>query len=1106
MTGTVRTIITAADPLIRDQALDEACAGLSLGDLLSEAADLETFRHGTDNLYEKVRALFFLSALHRYHLPARSELPAGGRVPFAAHERMLDRRYEEAVRRLLAEQTATGPTDALSSGLSAAYRALAFETLAGQVRRSVRGCPGNRWMFRATHPADHPLRIRPELLKRPHGGPFPVLRERTPVRMDVSHSCWSDIFFLGMDYPEGARVLNVSIDLGVRGRDSTPKPPVEVYLRVIDEPILRLASLDLDWAADLTSLSQVFDFAADHLGLLKAAVIASGLVPPGLEGSGEPLTDVLARVVGPGFGLELVSFVHGIPKGSRLAVSTNLLAGLIAAIMRATSQAASLTGPLAESERRLVAARAILGEWLGGSGGGWQDSGGVWPGAKLIEGVAAVEGDPEFGISRGRLLPKHTVLGPDRVSPAVLKSLEQSLVLVHGGMAQNVGPVLEMVTEKYLLRGGTEWQARQDALRRFDGMVRCLEAGDVRGLGQATTENFFGPIQAVIPWATNHYTETLVERVRAKFGQDFWGFWMLGGMSGGGMGFVIAPSVRTEAQAFLQATMSALRRELDHSLPFAMEPVVYDFAVNAQGTTAELLNGDDALLPPTYYALVGPLWLRQDPRTLAEARRAELDRFATTCRRDPTRSGLVEALVERMLPRRAAAVNGGDELKRLLAENGFDRTQHERIRADLQRGRIGLAQNRLPAATAIEDVRPGDVIDSSGSAKPEWVKLGTRSLVAGEVAVVTLSAGAGSRWTQGAGVVKALHPFVKFNGKHRTFLEIHLAKSRSVGRRFRATVPHVITTGYMTHKPIGQHLAERDCYAYPGPLHLSPGRSVGLRLVPTARDLQFAWEETAQQRLDEQAQKVRDSLRAALLEWAKRAGEASDYTDNQPLQCLHPVGHWTEVPNLLRNGVLAALIAERPSLRHLFVHNIDTLGAGLDPGFLGQHIASSACLTFEMIPRRIDDRGGGLARVNGSVRIVEGLALPHEDVEFDLTYYNTLTTWVDIDKLLAVFGLTRPDLSDELKVSAAVHKVAARLPTYVTLKDVKKRWGLGQEDVFPVCQFEKLWGDMTALPDVACNFTAVSRVRGQQLKDPAQLDGWVRDGSAAAVAGMCQWE
>src|SRR5436190_22712324 len=107
----------------------------------------------------------------------------------------------------------------------------------------------------------------------------------------------------------------------------------------------------------------------------------------------------------------------------------------------------------------------------------------------------------------------------------------------------------------------------------------------------------------------------------------------------------------------------------------------------------------------------------------------------------------MEALVERMLPRRQAATTGEEELQRLRAENGFDRAQHARIRGDLQRGRIGLAQNRLPPTTAIEDVRPGDVADLAGTPDPEWVRLGTRSLEAGEVAVVTLAAGAGSRWT-----------------------------------------------------------------------------------------------------------------------------------------------------------------------------------------------------------------------------------------------------------------------------------------------------------------------------------------------------------------------
>ena len=49
---------------------------------------------------------------------------------------------------------------------------------------------------------------------------FPILVERTSVRLDLSHSGWSDIFFLGMDFPEGARVLNISVDLGVHGRDA----------------------------------------------------------------------------------------------------------------------------------------------------------------------------------------------------------------------------------------------------------------------------------------------------------------------------------------------------------------------------------------------------------------------------------------------------------------------------------------------------------------------------------------------------------------------------------------------------------------------------------------------------------------------------------------------------------------------------------------------------------------------------------------------------------------------------------------------------------------------------------------------------------------------
>jgi hypothetical protein len=1103
----LRGVITSSDPEVRNHSLDAFCRDATLDGLLSESTSLETFRRSSTNLYERVRALFFLYAIHRFHLPWKLQQQPRSLIPYEGYAHLLERRFEEAIQVCLAVQAADGPSEAISSALAEAYRRLGFQTLADQVRHSVRSVRGNQWMFRIGHPADQPLRVRPELLERSREGLFPVLHEATPVRMDLSHSAWSDIFFLGMDYPEGARVLNVSIDLAVRGRDPAPRPPVEAYFRVIDEPVLRLASVDLNCVTEIRNLAEVFDYARDYLGLLKAAVIAAGIVPPGMEGSGERLEDLLARLAGPGRGIELVSRVNGIPKGSRLAVSTSLLACLIAVCMRATGQAASLTGSLQEHERRLVAARAILGEWLAGSGGGWQDSGGVWPDMKLITGVQAGPDDPEYGISRGRLLPAHHILTTEEASAKTRQRLQDSLVLVHGGMAQNVGPILEMVTEKYLLRSEAEWAGRGQACAILDEILALLRAGDVPGLGAATTCNFFGPIQTIIPWATTLYTETLIDRVRAAFGGDFWGFWMLGGASGGGMGFIFNPLQRDAAKDRLHEIMKETKRQLEHALPFAMEPVVYDFAINPHGTHADLLTGDAALLPPGYYTMTVPELLRCDPGDLVPARRVELLRFGAACRTRPELAEMVQTLFDRIMPRSGLEDAGGQSLESLLEELGFDRIQHEQIRSDLRSGRIGLAQNRLPARTDIRDVEPRDVAQLESLRKPAALReAGMRALREGVVAVVTLAAGVGSRWTQGAGVVKAINPFCKLGGRHRNFLEIHLAKSRRVGRECGTPLPHVITTSYLTHEPIRAFLAERNSYGYPGPLILSPGRTVGLRLIPMVRDLRFAWEEMPQQLLDEQAQKVRDSLHTALIGWARQAGEGSDYADNLPLQCLHPVGHWFEIPNLLKNGVLADLLEEQPGLQVLVMHNIDTVGMDVDPALLAWHLESGAAMTVEVIRRCVDDRGGGLARADGGLRLIEGLALPRDEDEFKLSHYNSNTMWIGIDRMLALFGLVRKDLRDADKVAEAVRALAARMPTYITLKDVKKRWGHGQEDIFPVAQFEKLWGDMTDLPELECRYVAVPRLRGQQLKDVAQLDGWLRDGSASYVESLCSWE
>ncbi len=1095
-------IICSDDPAVRNLSLDEHCAALSREQLLAACAELDLFRRECHNLYQRVRALFFLYAIHRFHLPRQLQGRECGVIPFGGYENLLARRFSEAISEFLAEQVRSGPSITLSSALATAYHRLAFQTLADQVRKSVRTVKGNQWMFRTGHPEDLPLRIRPDLLVIDGNGQYPVLCERTSVRMDFSHSGWSDIFFLGMDFPEGARVINASINLAVKGRHSRPEPPIETALRVIDEPVLRLTSIDLDVTADVRSMSEVYDFARDYLGLLKAAVIASGLVPPGMEGCDLGIEAVLTKLVGPGRGLEIVSRVNDIPKGSRLAVSTNLLGSLIAICMRATGQVSQLTGALTEDDRRIVAARAILGEWLGGSGGGWQDSGGVWPGIKLITGSIANEDDPEFGVSRGRLLPRHHVYSGDEITPAARQLLQDSLVLVHGGMAQNVGPILEMVTEKYLLRCGDEWRARHDALQVLDEIATALKAGDIERVGKLTHRNFAEPLQKIIPWCSNRYTESLIEQCQSRYADDFWGFWMLGGMAGGGMGFLFAPARKVEASDWLEQTMLLTKRELENSLPFAMDPVVYEFAINDAGTTAELKN--DKSMPRGYYELVVPALLRQDIQSLSPARRRELERVGQLCRdNEPANNELAERLLDRILPgiaKKQAEI--AVTVESLLAENGFDRIAHAHIREDLLGGRLGLSQNRLPATAKIEDVSADDIVDARFTPPKGLVKTAEDALAKGQVAVLTLAAGVGSRWTQGAGVVKALHPFCKMAGRHRTFLDVHLAKSRRIGEMYGKYPTHIVTTGYMTDAPIR---AAVNAIEYPGSVIVSRGKSVGLRMIPTARDLRFAWEEMPQQLLDEQQEKMRQSVRAALLGWARTAGECNDYVDNLPMQCLHPVGHWYEVPNLMRNGVLQKLLQDQPGLRYLLLHNVDTLGAAIDPHVLALHMTSGACLSLEVITRRIEDRGGGLARVDGRVRLVEGLAMPNEEDEFKLSFYNSMTTWIDIDRLLEVFGLSRGMLDQQDVVDEAIRRLGRRLPTYITLKDVKKRWGNGQEDTFPVSQFEKLWGDMTAVPEVDCQFIAVSTLRGQQLKEQAQLDGWLRDGSAAEIEKLCRW-
>ncbi|HES59569.1 MAG TPA: UTP--glucose-1-phosphate uridylyltransferase, partial [Caldithrix sp.] len=300
-------IITSDTSEYRDRPLEKFCQSASLNELLSECQALDTFWKNCENLYQRVRAQFFLYAIHRFFLPLKKGIKNNDFIPYEGYGNLLKRRFEESIEHFLAVQLQQGPSVSISSALASAYYNLAIQTLANQVRQSVRSISGNRWMFRIGHPEDHPLRVIPHL-QTAQNDLFPILREATPVRMDLTHSGWSDIFFLGMDYPKGARVINISIDLSVigNGQKNKPVPPVVAYFRIIDKPIIKLTSIDLSASTEVTTIAEVFDFAKDYLGLLKAAVIASGIVPPGMEGADQSLSKLLSKLIKPGYGIELI--------------------------------------------------------------------------------------------------------------------------------------------------------------------------------------------------------------------------------------------------------------------------------------------------------------------------------------------------------------------------------------------------------------------------------------------------------------------------------------------------------------------------------------------------------------------------------------------------------------------------------------------------------------------------------------------------------------------------------------------------------------------------------------------------------------------------------
>ena len=324
-----------------------------------------------------------------------------------------------------------------------------------------------------------------------------------------------------------------------------------------------------------------------------------------------------------------------------------------------------------------------------------------------------------------------------------------------------------------------------------------------------------------------------------------------------------------------------------------MEPVVYDFAINEQGTSPNFSAAIEALLPPGYYAFTGSRLLRIGSALASRrSRRVELD---TLQRRLPDRDASLPGWSKRFSRdccRRQSSSRRrkAQTLPRAARRMGLrSASSTSRSAATLERGRIGLAQIALPSSHDDPGCRSRATCSTPpGQSTPVSAIAGWRRLPRRSRGGNARCGGAGSRWTQGAGVVKALHPFCKFDGTHRTFIETASGQEPAhqpalPATRCRTSSPPV-TSPMTRSRSISQR---RGNYGYPGPVVLRQAARSACAWCPRSatssshgRRCRSSSSMTAAESAGKPARGP-DPLGAA-------AGEATTTTDNVPLQCLHP--------------------------------------------------------------------------------------------------------------------------------------------------------------------------------------------------------------------------
>ena len=313
---------------------------------------------------------------------------------------------------------------------------------------------------------------------------------RVPVRLDLGGG-WSDTPPYSLEH--GGCVINAAVDLN-------GQPPIQAYARGIDEPVIRLASIDQGKRLEVRSLEELLDYrnsATSDFGLAKGAMAMSGLSPQyGHWPEGVSLEAMLRQFGG---GLELTT-LSAVPKGSGLGTSS-ILGAVILAVVRKTMGLQSPPQELFHGVLRL--------EQLLTTGGGWQDQVGAVVGGVKV--VSAREGPCS---------------APDH-SAGALRALDGRAnggrtLLYYTGITRLAKGILRQVVGHYLdrdrrtLAACERFACRRASPRRWRPAISRASAGSSLGRGNSTSNSIPTP-------ATSRLSGCWTSCVRACTARSCWG-------------------------------------------------------------------------------------------------------------------------------------------------------------------------------------------------------------------------------------------------------------------------------------------------------------------------------------------------------------------------------------------------------------------------------------------------------------------------------------------------------------------------------------------------------------------------------------------------------